>query len=402
MKKIVSIYSGKLHAPTGVASVIKELDKGKWDSFDMTHQVYTLDENGSVSNKTTLSNIKSRQNIKSSLKKTVLARASFFRKLLWNLSEQHKLIACLYIYIFHQLRAIRLVKCFISNKELSGSKLIVHDMWSLISLDESAYDLSKVVFVVHGSSSPVDFLENIFPSLIKTSTSSKLRASLASAISKVRCVVVLSESSLEKVSQQFGTQCEVIYNGLEPIASVRNESPNGLINIYLTGNVCKRKRQYLIPDILNNLRPEALSFIKFHVFGGGFIDNISRSISFLDLSEKVKFWGNTSNPSEHYREGDIILCISSEEGLPMALIEGIRSGCIPVTVDVGGCKEVVCDGGGFLINSLNDSAVIEEASKIIEEVVLNTNRKVYANNSIEHFKNKFSSQTMVMKYAKLF
>lgn len=402
--RIISLYSGKLDAPTGVASVIKQLDKGEWQLFDKVHQVFTLDFKDSepVEPISRISNSVTRISRTQAIRNQITIIASNFRKRLWDFSEDYYFFACFYIYFFHQIRAHNLVNDFMNDMKLVNSGLIVHDMWTLLALYESGYDLNKVVFVVHGSSSPVDFLENIFPSLIGTSTTSKLRASLISAISKVRSVVVLSESSLEKVRLQLGSHCEVIYNGLESIASVSEVKPNGLIHIYLTGNVCKRKRQYLIPKILNNLNPKVLNRVEVHVFGGGFTEPIRTELSLLGVSEKVKFWGNTSNPSAHYRTGDIILCISSEEGLPMALIEGIRSGCIPVTVDIGGCREVVCERGGFIMGSLNDIDVIEETSRIIEEIVLNTDINFYACNSMEHFKNKFSNHTMVKKYAQLF
>ncbi|EKG0006159.1 glycosyltransferase, partial [Vibrio cholerae] len=102
-----------------------------------------------------------------------------------------------------------------------------------------------------------------------------------------------------------------------------------------------------------------------------------------------------------YFPGDIILCISTEEGLPMALIEGIRSGCIPITVNVGGCKEVISNHNGFLLDSIDDELLVEEVANKIAKITESDKMRMSLL-SVELFKTKFSSEAMVRKYAEVF
>lgn len=390
ISNIMSLYSGNVYSPTGVATVIKELDQADWSYFGKIHTVFCLDEKEHYNEKFLVSETKSTKKNLSSI-----------RKKLWALSEKYSFVALFYLYFFHMYRASKLIKELRTKTEYRNQNYIVHDLWSLTCLAKENVNLGRCVFVNHGSVTPVKFIETIFPSLKgNIILSYAIERKLKSILPKVKEIILLSENRKNELSSELGRDCKVIMNGMSDI--FRHEmNDNRKVTIHITGNICSRKRQYLIPYIANNLKKLTKHDFKINIFGGGELNNIKHVLNDLDINDYVELYGNVSNPSNYYFPGDVILCISTEEGLPMALIEGIRSGCIPITVNVGGCKEVVSNNNGLLLDSMDDELLIEEVAKKIAKIT-ESDKRGMSFLSVELFKTKFSSEAMVRKYAEIF
>ncbi|EGR0487201.1 TPA: glycosyltransferase [Vibrio cholerae] len=388
--KVVSLYSGNLYSPTGVATVIKELDQADWSSFGKIHTVFCLDEKEHYNEKIVVFETKSTKK-----------RLSSIRKKLWALSEKYSLIALLYLYFFHMYRANKLINELRIKTEYRNHNYIIHDLWSLICLAKENVNLEQCIFVNHGSVTPVKFIETIFPSLKGSLILSyAIERKLKNILPKVKEVILLSENRKKELISELGRDCKVIMNGMSDI--VRHKmNDNRSMTIHITGNICSRKRQYLIPYIASNLKKLTKHDFKINIFGGGELNEIKSVLNDLNINCHVELHGNVSNPSNYYFPGDIILCISTEEGLPMALIEGIRSGCIPITVNVGGCKEVISNHNGFLLDSIDDELLVEEVANKIAKITESDKMRMSLL-SVELFKTKFSSEAMVRKYAEVF
>ena len=81
----------------------------------------------------------------------------------------------------------------------------------------------------------------------------------------------------------------------------------------------------------------------------------------LGVDRHVCFAGPVTRPVEAYSAYDVILFSSRFEGLPLALLEGMAAGCIPVVADVGGMKEAVnSPAAGWLVTP-EDPAVLADA-----------------------------------------
>jgi len=61
----------------------------------------------------------------------------------------------------------------------------------------------------------------------------------------------------------------------------------------------------------------------------------------LGLEGRVRFPGPVREPAAALAAFDVILFSSRFEGLPLALLEGMAAGCVPVVTDVGGMREAV-------------------------------------------------------------
>lgn len=397
MAEVISFYTGYINASTGVSSVVKSLDKGQWSSFAMTHSIYSLDQQftskpvGPKSNSPSLG-----YNLKS---KCILVLSSV-RMWLWRQADKSSFMAVIYFKLFHLARADKLVKTFISQG--TGDKnLIVHDIWSLITLLKQGYSMDKIIFVIHGSNDPISFMVDVFPKMRKTNFLKNIESDFLFALSKVKSVVVLSEENRIQLQNKYGVETQLILNGIPELAPKQSNIDN--LNLHITGSLCSRKRQYLLVEAIAKLPVNFISenSVKLNIFGHGpDYNKLKRRILELNLEQVIILHGNTDAPYNNYKYGDLILSISTEEGLPVALIEGLRSGCVPVVTDVGGCHLTAANDNGVLLSTFDDDSLINELCVVITELSNIQVRETFASRSLSLFKSSFSNKKMVSLYAK--
>ncbi len=78
-------------------------------------------------------------------------------------------------------------------------------------------------------------------------------------------------------------------------------------------------------------------------------DNLQRLAASLGLS-RVEFCGFSANPAEHLASASILCMTSDFEGWPMALIEAMQYGDVPMAFNCSaGVAEILADGRGELI-----------------------------------------------------
>ncbi len=78
--------------------------------------------------------------------------------------------------------------------------------------------------------------------------------------------------------------------------------------------------------------------------------NLERRAQTLGLTDKVHFLGFRADVEHLLALADVFLMPSLKEGLPLALLEAMACGVVPVAARVGGIPEVIEDGlGGILI-----------------------------------------------------
>jgi glycosyltransferase involved in cell wall biosynthesis len=97
---------------------------------------------------------------------------------------------------------------------------------------------------------------------------------------------------------------------------------------------------------------------KFLMVGDGPDDNMLREkIENLDMSGKIELPGKMSNTVDAYKRIDIFLLTSDFEGLPLAIMEAMSSGCVPVVSNVGGIKQLNIPGIGHKYDTFEPSQI---------------------------------------------
>lgn len=105
------------------------------------------------------------------------------------------------------------------------------------------------------------------------------------------------------------------------------------------------------------------------IFGDGpDRESLEEFTEILGLSAQVSFRGEIRQASEWVAHYDILALSSRSEGLPYALLEGMRAGIPIVASNVGGVSEVVSDGEtGFLVEAGNSHLFSEKLSHLSDD-----------------------------------
>lgn len=115
----------------------------------------------------------------------------------------------------------------------------------------------------------------------------------------------------------------------------------------------------------------------------------------LDLLDRVNFLGEIRAGEEIFANYHIYLLISKWEGLPLSIIEAMRSGLAVICSDVGGCSEEIIDGiNGFLIPRSDEKTLINRLKLLSKDAGL---RKKMGKEGLRIYKEKFTLESMYNK-----
>lgn len=125
--------------------------------------------------------------------------------------------------------------------------------------------------------------------------------------------------------------------------------------------------------------------IRFLMVGDGPSDDLLRErIGELNMNGVIELPGMLSDTFSAYKRIDIFLLTSDFEGLPLALLEAMSCGCVPVVSNVGGIKQLDFGGVGHKFDEFNPDAIAE---------VINT----YTKNPAAYFEQSERARQFVIK-----
>ncbi len=129
--------------------------------------------------------------------------------------------------------------------------------------------------------------------------------------------------------------------------------------------------------------------IKFIMVGDGPSDELLRQkIAEYNLVDTIKLPGKLNDTLAVYKQIDIFLLTSDFEGLPLALLEAMSCGCIPVVSNVGGIKQLDFGGVGYKFDGFNPEEI---ADKIV----------AYTTQPTTYFQQTEDARAFVIKYYSL-
>lgn len=98
--------------------------------------------------------------------------------------------------------------------------------------------------------------------------------------------------------------------------------------------------------------------ISFLLVGDGPDDAMLREkIALYQLADVISLPGQQTDTFSTYQKMDIFLLTSDFEGLPLALLEAMSCGCVPVVSNVGGIRQLPFDGFGYKYQTFNAKAI---------------------------------------------
>jgi glycosyltransferase involved in cell wall biosynthesis len=178
--------------------------------------------------------------------------------------------------------------------------------------------------------------------------------------------IVLSPVEKEMLKKTLHTdKIHILPNciGLDEAKSFeRSYRRHGFLRVLFLGRISSDKGMEYIFRAMQFLRNKSIK-LKFYMAGAG-PDETEYKGKFLRLmGEDFEFMGvvKDERKSELLRKCDVFLLPSFYEGLPMALVESMAFGLVPVTTGVGSIRYVIKDGMNGIIVDSHSSAGISSA-----------------------------------------
>jgi glycosyltransferase involved in cell wall biosynthesis len=208
----------------------------------------------------------------------------------------------------------------------------------------------------------------------------------------------------------FPCSVETLLNGIDSDKFIRNdllraevrstfkwsnhEIVIGLVAVYREQKRIDRWLQ--IAQNIHLLQPNT----RFLLVGTGPLQNhVDDWISFYGLQDVIMQTGLQEDVLPYYNAMDIFLMSSDFEGLPIALLESMSMGVVPVVSDVGGMPEVVDDSCGYVYQKENIAQAADAIARLIRDPhILNQKRTAARQKMVD----KFDIRLMVAQLEKIY
>ena len=226
----------------------------------------------------------------------------------------------------------------------------------------------KTAVFLHSNGIPYDQELSTFPLLTKTLYFKKLKSQLDSMIRQADFLAFIAnigqKNFLERYPNRSKDDTIVIRNGIDDIGvdqmavykSIKTESNKSPFKYRLVtvGTVSYRKGQRLIIETLHSLPQDVLKDIHVDFVGEGPERPILEELVVeYNLGEHVKFCGSVPNVEvyKYLAQNNIYILMSSNEGLPISILEAMRVGMPVIGTNIAGIPECIENGyNGFLLD----------------------------------------------------
>jgi len=170
--------------------------------------------------------------------------------------------------------------------------------------------------------------------------------------------VVLSELERHQIERNYNTPCHIMPNAVEINKDSTHKDFSGKLSFLFMGRIVKAKGIFLITECLAKLEKELHEF-EFKIYGSGpdLEEFLTRLASIKGLNYTYCGIAKGQQKLQAFAESHIFLLPSLYgEGLPIAMLESMNHGCVPLVSDDASISTVVQDSqNGFIIKkgSLN-------------------------------------------------
>lgn len=187
------------------------------------------------------------------------------------------------------------------------------------------------------------------------------------------------------------------HNGIEDLPLAECRERNGVkYDLVCTGTVNARKGQPRILEALGRLREEQRKEFHLTIVGDGPAMEACRELTrCYGMEEQVTFRGRVANREMHgelQRHGIFIL-MSSNEGLPISIIEAMRAGLPVITTNLAGMPEQVETGRNGVLIACKADALAELLGRMEEY-----DWEAMGQESRRRFEREFTFSLMLQQY----
>lgn len=234
---------------------------------------------------------------------------------------------------------------------------------------------SKSTCFFHSDSLPMEMFYQYYPKLRGSSYAKKMVDKYRYVVEKTDRCVFICQKGKDNMNEMFPisiSKSALVINGIddfddnqkkESLKIIENKRDNR-IKLVTVGSVSLRKGQRLILEALNRLPEEIKKKYFLTIIGEGpDMEYCQNYVKNQQLEEIVNFSGSIPNIDVHkyLAKNDVFVLMSNNEGLPISIIEAMRSGLAILSTNVSGIPELVTNNNGVLV---------EVSSEALYEVLL--------------------------------
>jgi glycosyltransferase involved in cell wall biosynthesis len=221
-------------------------------------------------------------------------------------------------------------------------------------------------------------------------------------------IIVVSGSLKKELVERFQIAPEkkftVIELGLEldELFELPQRNNSNCINIGIVGRLTPIKNHRMLFRTANKLRlNNVVQKTIYTVIGEGELrQDLENYAKELNIEDIVRFMGWVKDSSNIYRELDIVVLTSLNEGTPVSIIEAMAAGRPVVATDVGGVSDLVDnEKSGYLVESDNEGIF---ADRLRDLIMNQEKRNKFGVKAKELAKNRFSKERLLKDTEKLY
>lgn len=246
----------------------------------------------------------------------------------------------------------------------------------------------KVILHVHGAQYLVFFNE----------ITEKKQKRVIEILKKSDMVIALSQDWKDKFDQKFGLiNCYVLENGIdmERLSPAIQDQAIHQEAFVTLGRLGQRKGTYDLVEAVDIAR-ETVPNIKCYLAGDGEVEKVRKLVKSKNLENNIDVvgWANFDKKLELLKSVSTLILPSYNEGLPMAILEGMACGKAIISTTVGAIPEVVGEENGILIEAGDVKALSNAIIKCSQNLsLINSMSK----KNIEKIDTEFSMKVMHQK-----
>ncbi|WP_102145651.1 glycosyltransferase family 4 protein [Mycobacterium hubeiense] len=165
-------------------------------------------------------------------------------------------------------------------------------------------------------------------------------------------------------------QVEVLYNPVAlPAVPPRGVCERRPLMVLSLGRLGQRKGTYDLVQAIELLPPDIRTQLAVVLAGDGEVDKVRQVITARGLDDVIDVvgWVDADGRNELLCRADIFVLPSHDEGLPMAILEAMAHGVVPLSTPVGGIPEAITDGvDGLLVPPGNPAQLADALRRLVE------------------------------------
>lgn len=289
--------------------------------------------------------------------------------------------------------------------------VVFHSIFDCYQYIKKHYETSvKIVLFVHGESTRFNMLFKYFPKASNSIIERKLDSIGRRVMERVDRVVSISRIAADNFIKEhpcLSEKISIVVNGINDLseeqkklaAEIRLNYKEPNYRLVCCGSINGRKGHKIILEALAQLPDKLLNQYRVLFVGDGPERiNLESWVKANNMASVVVFVGAIPNDEvyKYLAQSNIYILMSKNEGLPISLIEAIRSGLPCIASNVSGIPEIVIsDYNGILINP-----DIQELGEVLNNIA-NYDWGKYGINSRQLFMDSFTFNRMRDDYVKM-